>query len=74
MISIISDKRDVTKTRLWEAYREMVEHYEDGLARLSDAVTGSERARCPHCSMPTVPNHSALSFEDRTCERCAEVG
>ena len=37
MINIIRDKRDVTKTRLWEAYRDMVGYYEATLSRFGDA-------------------------------------
>ena len=69
MISIIRYKKDVTKAQLWEAYRDMVENYEDSLGRLSDAIEA--RAHCPSCGMPTVPDHQGLHDEDKTCERCA---
>ena len=35
MINIIRDKKDVTKAQLWEAYRDMVEHYEGALEIVS---------------------------------------
>ena len=72
MINIIRDKKDVTKAQLWEAYRDMVEHYEDALSIISDAKipAPTQRAKCPDCGIPTVPDHQGLSYDDKRCDGC----
>jgi len=31
-----------------------------------------ERAKCPSCGIPTVPNHEDLDYEDMLCDVCYE--
>lgn len=30
----------------------------------------TERARCPICGIPTVPDHATLAEDEAICERC----
>jgi len=69
-VEAIRDNENKTQTAgsTWEG----IPVFCDECARRGRGMS-SDRARCPECGMPTIPDREDLAYEEMLCERCYRV-
>ena len=73
MIYILNDASlsKINKQKLVAAYAELREEHYNTVDMLTRHLEG-ERAKCPGCGIPTVPDHGELTDGDKLCLFCAQ--